>query len=237
MTSDVAAVWKSLEQAQREGTTVATEPAGKNLLVNFGVAVPDSRVVISADEAVDAARVIGWPVVVKVVAPDLAHKSEVQGVVGPLYTVGEVRRAVSRISHPKEIGVMVERWEDDGVACFVGLNLKGQFGPTLSFGMGGIWIELLRDLSHRLAPVNEEEARDMILSVQAAPVFRGARNRAPVDLSALSAAVAHISTIANDPNAQRLINDLDVNPLLARTNGKPIALDATITLRKPFETS
>lgn len=232
MTSETEVAFAGLARAREDGARVADEPSGKALLTALGVAVPEWRLAGSADEAADAAEAIGWPVAVKVVACDLPHKSDAGGVVGPLYSGDQVRTAAASVAQPQASGLLVERWEDEGVACFVGLNLGGTFGATVSFGLGGIWVELLRDVAHRLAPVDEGEALDMILAIRAAPLLQGARGRPPVALAPLAAAIASISRLALDTDARRLIAELDVNPLLARFSGPPLALDATVALRE-----
>lgn len=231
MTSDSKTALEVLAQASREGAQVATEPDGKALLNAFGIAVPPGRVVSSYDEAAQAAEAVGWPVAIKVVAPDLPHKSDVGGVVGPVHTPEELSAAAARVSRPDAVGLLVERWEQDGIGCFVGLNLTGPFGPTVSFGLGGVWVETLRDVSHRLAPIDEREALEMVHALHAAPILDGARGRQPTDLAALTAAIARISTVVTDSQARRVINEIDINPLLARACGPPVALDATVTLR------
>jgi succinyl-CoA synthetase beta subunit len=213
------------------GASVADEPAGKELLRALGLSVPQGLVAAGVDEAVEAARALGGPVAVKLVAQDLPHKSDVGAVAGPLDTPAAVRAAAARIVRPEAVGLLVERWHDGGVACFAGLALHTAFGPVVSFGLGGVWVEILRDVAHRLAPVSEREAREMALSLRAAPLLLGARGRPAVDLSALAASVSRLSRLAADEDARELVDEVDVNPLLALESGTPVALDATVVLR------
>jgi hypothetical protein len=152
-------------------------------------------------------------------------------VAGPLRSAQDVHRAAARIARAGGEGLLVERWAEGGVACFAGLSLHTAFGPVVSFGLGGVWVEILRDVSHRLAPVSEREALAMATSLRGAPLLLGARGRPPVDLAAVAASVARLSALATDADALHVIDELDVNPLLALPDGAPIALDATVVLR------
>lgn len=233
MTSETDSAFAGLARARESGARVADEPAGKALLAAAGVAVPESRLAGSAEEAAAAASEVGWPVAVKVVAPDLPHKTDAGGVAGPLHSAEEARAAAARILRRGAGVLLVERWEDDGVACFVGLRIGDPFGATVSFGLGGIWVELLRDIAHRMAPVDDDEALRMVRSIRAVSLLDGGRGHPPVALPALASAIAAISRLVLDPEARRLIAELDVNPLLARFRGPPLALDATVVLRDP----
>lgn len=235
MTTDTRAGWNALEQAQLDGAVVAPEPVSKAVVASLGIALPKGRVATSPQAAASVAQLVGWPVVVKIVGADLPHKSEHGGVAGPLRSTDAVLAAADRILGAGTTHVMVERWMEHGLACFIGVDLRGRFGPTVSFGVGGIWVEVLRDVSHRVAPVDEREARDMVLQLKAAPIFQGARGHEAVDLAALAAAIARISMIALSNDAHRLINDLEVNPLLALAHGAPVALDAAIAIRRPAD--
>jgi succinyl-CoA synthetase beta subunit len=212
---------------------VADEPTGKALLVALGIGVPEARVVASPDDAPAAAAAIGWPVAVKRVATDVPHKSDAGGVEGPLHTADEVRGAAARVWSQGAAGVLVEHWEDGGVACFAGLTIGGPFGAVVSFGLGGIWVEVLRDVAHRLAPIDDDEAVEMMLTIRGAPILTGARGRSPVALASLASALSRLSQLGIDRYAARVLTELDINPLLARVNGPPIALDAAVTLADP----
>jgi acetyltransferase len=230
--SEVADALGRLRGLRAAGASVADEPAGKSLLRALGISVPQGVVVGGPDAAVDAAAALGGPVAVKLIARALPHKSDAGAVAGPLRSPGDVRDAAARIARPGGEGLLVERWDEGGVACFAGLALHTTFGPVISFGLGGIWVEILRDVAHRLAPVSEREALEMATSLRGAPLLSGARGRPPVDLAAVAASVARLSALATDPDALDLIDELDVNPLLAHAGSAPVALDATVVLRR-----
>jgi acetate---CoA ligase (ADP-forming) len=230
--SDLGGALGRLRGLRAAGASVADEPSGKDLLRALGIGAPDGRVVDGPEAAAEAAGALGGPVAVKLVARDLPHKSDAGAVAGPLRSAAEVREAAARIGRAGGEGLLVERWQEGGVACFAGLALHTAFGPVVSFGLGGIWVEILRDVAHRLAPVSEAEALEMARSLRGAPLLLGARGRAPVDLAALAASVSRLSTLARDPDALDLIAELDVNPLLAPDDGPPVALDATVVLRR-----
>ncbi|MEY2532116.1 MAG: hypothetical protein QOF29_26 [bacterium] len=233
--SDPAEALAHLRDLRSAGAHVADEVAGKALLRGLGIEVPEGRLVAGPDEAAEAAHALGGAVAVKVVAADLPHKSDAGGVAGPLRLRSEVRAAAERIARPGGGGLLVERWHEGGVACFAGLALHSPFGPLISFGAGGVWVEIMRDVAHRLAPVSEREATEMVCSIRAAPLLLGGRGRPPVDLPALAAAIARLSALATDAEALELIDELDVNPILARADGPPVALDATAVLRPARE--
>jgi acyl-CoA synthetase (NDP forming) len=198
------------------------------LLASGGVRFVPARVSTSADDAAAAAAAIGYPVVVK--ALGLLHKSDLGGVVTGLADEAALRAAVEdmkrRLAPP---AFSVERMAPlaDGVELLVGSRWDPRFGPVALVGLGGVFTEVLRDVVVALAPVDEATARDLLLSLRAAPLLQGARGRRAVDLDAAAAAVAALSRVAA---AHPEITDVEVNPLLALPDGA-LGLDARVVPR------
>jgi len=221
--------------AREDGRTTLTEAEGKRLLASAGIETTDFRVCADADAAVEAAEGIGYPVVVKVSSPEVTHKSDWAGGVG--VTVGldsaeAVRDAAAGIlSAAEERGiaadVLVEEAMDldRGTEVIVGGVRDPSFGPVVLTGLGGVFTEIFEDTSHRIAPIDHAEARSAIEELQAAELLRGYRGSDPADVDALSAAVVAVGDLVTD----HPIAELDVNPLLATTDGI-IALDALVVL-------
>lgn len=222
--------------ARAAGRTRLGEAEAKRLLADAGVAVPAFREVATADAAVEAAEELGFPVVAKVASPAVAHKSEWGGGAGVALGLDDsaaVREAARRIldvaaDEGIEAGVIVEAAADldAGTEVIVGGVRKPAFGPTVLVGLGGVFAEVLGDVSHRLAPVNRREARSMVDELQGAPLLSGARGRPPADLDALADVVVAVGDLLDRRGE---LAEIDVNPVLATAEGA-VALDALVVL-------
>ncbi|WP_276271841.1 acetate--CoA ligase alpha subunit [Haloarcula litorea] len=205
------------------------------LLDAYGIPTPRGDVVSSPGEAERVAEEIGEEVVMKIVSPDILHKSDIGGVeVGvPPEEVRDtyedlVVRARNYQSDATVLGVQVQEMVDldSGTETILGMNRDPQFGPLLLFGLGGIFVEVLEDNTVRVAPVSEPEAREMLDDIDSAPLLRGARGRDPVDEDSLVEAVQRLSQLVTDFPA---IVELDINPLVATPDGVQ-AVDLRLTL-------
>lgn len=195
----------------------------------YGIPAIRSTLVATPDEAGLAARALGFPVALKIVSPDIPHKTEIGGVrlgLAAADEVGEAARAMlaaARDQRPaaRIVGLLVQRMAPAGaLEMLLGTVRDPQFGPTVTLGLGGIWVELVRDTATRLAPLGLREARAMIGELRMAPALRGARGRPPVDLGALAETVCGFAQIAVDVPE---IAELEINPLL-------VAADVTLAL-------
>lgn len=206
------------------------EVAAKRLLAAWGIPVVAERLVDSKEEALNAARELGWPVVLKSAAPGLEHKSDVGGVLLGLLDDAAVRAAYSQLCERFGPRVVVQRQVPlaDKVELFLGMTVDPQVGPLISFGLGGIWVETLRDVVVALPPISAENAERMLRRLRASPLLFGARGRSPVDLPALSQAIAAFSRMAAALYAD--LAAVDVNPLIAGPDGV-VAADALIVRR------
>ncbi|MBB1492848.1 MULTISPECIES: acetate--CoA ligase family protein [unclassified Paracoccus (in: a-proteobacteria)] len=211
------------------------EAQAKALLASAGIAAPPEEVVTSADGTRQAADRIGYPVVMKIVSPDILHKSDIGGVKLNIASADEAAAAYEAIlaaaaAHAPDArisGVLVVRQVSGGVECLMGINRDPSFGPVAAFGLGGIFVEILNDVVVQTCPFDQDTARRMILSTRAAPLLTGARGRPPADLDALAGMLSRLSVFAAAAGP-RLVS-IDLNPVVALPSGA-YALDAVIEL-------
>ncbi len=229
-----------IDNARADGRMRLTEFEAKQVLACAGLCVTREGLASTEDEAVACARKIGFPVALKVVSPDIFHKSDVGGVKLNLDDDGEVRQAYREImqaaksAHPRARidGALVAEMAASGVETFVGVANRPPFGPVVAFGMGGILVELLKDVTFRLAPVDEAGAAEMLSDIKAARLLDGYRGSARANRSELSRAIARLSELAIELSG--VVEELDVNPLVVNAD-RAVAVDALITLKAPGE--
>lgn len=226
----------SIDRALDEGRTTLTEPESKALLADAGIETPTSATADSADDAAALADDVGFPVVVKVSSPGVTHKSEWAdgaGVAVGLDSSEAVRDAAQRIFDAADAAgidaeVLVEEAVNTnaGTEVIVGGLRDRSFGPVVLVGLGGIFTEIYEDTSHRIAPVDDEEAREAIRELTAAPLLEGYRGREPAGVDALASVVTTVGDLVQSHDA---IAEIDVNPVLATPDGA-VALDALVVL-------
>jgi acyl-CoA synthetase (NDP forming) len=217
-----------------------SEVAAKRLVEGYGIAVPREQLCSSSDEAVAAAAEIGYPVVMKVVSPHLAHKTDLGLVAldvlderGVRDTYDRLLGAVTGHAPPDSIeGVLVAEHVSGGTETILGLVRDELFGPTVVFGIGGVAVEVYRDVTFRVVPFTRAEAERMVREVHGLPLLTGTRGRPAADLDALVDAVMAVQDLALDLGGDLV--ELDLNPLLARPDGV-VALDALAVLRPASE--
>jgi acyl-CoA synthetase (NDP forming) len=223
-----------ISTARDEARTILTEIEAKELLREAGIDVVDTRLAMSKEEAASISRQLGFPVVLKIVSPDVAHKSDAGGVRLGLKTLKQVDRAYDDIlaaikqEHPEAVihGVSVQKMAHPGVEVIIGMSKDAQFGPVLMFGLGGILVEILKDVSFRIVPLTRRDAREMIREIKGYPLLEGYRGQQPVDVSYLEELLLRISRfVEENPD----IKELDINPILAYSDGA-IAVDARVVL-------
>ncbi len=234
---DRAAVLAAIQRVLGQGRLSMSEDEGYELLGAYGVPVPPTKVARSARQAVEMARGMGYPVVMKVASPDIAHKSDVGGIAVGIDTDAAARdnyryimRTVrSRMPHARIDGVTVQKMVK-GREVIVGVTRDATFGPVVTFGLGGIFVEILKDVSQRIAPLTEEDIRSMVGEIRSFPILAGARGQKAADLDALRDLIARVTQIVLDfPQVQ----ELEVNPLLLGEEGEGAwAVDALITLKE-----
>ncbi|MDK2464257.1 MAG: acetate--CoA ligase family protein [Candidatus Korarchaeota archaeon] len=223
-----------IQGAISEGRKVLLEPEAKALIADYGIPVTRVKVAKTEEEAVQFAREIGLPVVLKIVSPDVLHKSDVGGVKVNLKTEEEVRRAYreiiesvkSKVPNAKIVGVLIQEFAPAGVEVIIGLIKDPQFGPTVMFGLGGVFVEVFRDVSFRVAPLTERDAEEMISEIKGRKLLEGDRGMEPVDKKALVDALVKVGQIGVE-NPE--IKEMDLNPVMAYPSGLKV-VDARVIL-------
>lgn len=229
-------IFKVLKEAKSSGRKELGELEAKKVLSLCGVPVNRTELATTSDEAVRIAREIHYPVVMKIASPDILHKSDAGGVKTGIGGELEVKRAFEEIiSNAKTynptariLGVTVQKHVSGGKEVIVGGLQDKSFGPTVMFGLGGIWVEVLKDTSFRLAPLTKEEALEMIKEIKGYPVLAGMRGEPPADVESIADVIEKIGIlVAEFPQ----IFELDINPLFVFPSGRgTVAVDARILL-------
>lgn len=211
-----------------------TEVEAKEMLEAAGIPVAKTRLARDSDEAAKLADEIGYPIVIKIVSPDVAHKSDVGGVRLNLTSADEVRAAFDAMMADVKraqpganlVGAAIQHMAPQGTEVIVGMTTDPQFGPVLMFGLGGIFVEVLEDVAFRIVPLERRDARQMIREIRGYPVLEGVRGQDPADQTALEELLLKLSAfIESHPE----ITELDLNPVFAYKQGA-LAVDARIVV-------
>ena len=221
---------------KRENRERLTELEIHDVLEAYGFSQPGSMFARTSDEAVAAAKGIGYPVVMKIVSPQIIHKSDMGGVRVNLNSKKDVENAFFDITtHVRNImpaaqiyGVMIQEMVPKGKEVIMGITKDPQFGHMIMFGLGGIYVEVLKDVSFRIAPLSREDAHEMIRETKTFPLLRGVRGETEADIEAIEESLLVLSQMAMDfPD----IIEADINPLLVRQRGEgAVAIDARFTI-------
>jgi acyl-CoA synthetase (NDP forming) len=223
-----------LAQARAEGRTLLNEVEAKQVLREAGVPATETRLASAREEAQAQAEALGYPVVLKVVSPDIAHKSDVGGVKLNLANREAVGQAFDEIManakraepNARIQGVSVQQMARPGTEVIVGMTTDAQFGPVMMFGLGGIMVEVLKDVSFRLVPLADRDAAQMIDEIKGRPVLSGVRGQPAADIEALKSTILAVSKfVENHPQ----VRELDLNPVFAYPDGA-VAVDARIVV-------
>ncbi len=223
-----------LAAAKSEKRTLLTEVESKQLLEEVGIRVIGAKLAKSAKDAVARSKEFGFPVVLKIASPDVVHKSDIGGVKVGLANSTQVSKAYKEIvtavkqKQPgaRIHGVSVQTMAKPGVEVIIGMSKDAQFGPVIMFGLGGILVEILKDVSFRIVPLTKRDAREMIRDIKGYPVLEGYRGQDPSDVGALEDMILKVSTFV-EQNPE--IKELDLNPVFAYKDGA-VAVDARIVL-------
>ena len=234
MTSDKNAVRKILDQAKAAKREALTAPEARGICEAYGITIPKEGVARTADEAVKLATGLGYPVVMKIVSPQILHKTEAGGVVVGVKSPEAAADAYATIvgnakrydAKAEILGVQVQQMLTGGQEVIIGAVTDPAFGKLVAFGLGGILVEVLKDITFRLAPATNEDALSMLDGIAAAEILRGARGAKPVNRAALAGMIEKVSTLVADfPE----IAELDLNPVFATDQGATAA-DVRIVL-------
>lgn len=224
------------EAVRKDGRRVLFPHEAIAVVEAYGVNAPGSKLAKDPEEAVRHAEEIGYPVVMKIVSPDIMHKTDIGGVELNLSNSDMVRIAFeeimrkSRKAQPlaKIYGITVDKMVPRGREMIIGMSRDSQFGPMVMFGLGGIYVNFLKDVAFRLAPMNEREAQQMMEETRSYALLKGVRGQAAADIDALRDAILRIGLMVWDlPD----LKDLDINPILVYDEGKGVsALDVKMTI-------
>lgn len=223
-----------IDQACQQGRTLLTELESKQILHDLGIPTTRGHLATSEDEAVRLAAQLGYPVVLKIASPDIVHKSDVGGVHLRLQSAEDVRQAYQAIHHSvaaqapqaRRDGIIVQPMAAAGVEVIVGMSKDATFGPVLMFGLGGVLVEVLRDVACRIVPISARDAVEIIHDIRGFPLLAGHRGAPPADLDALQRILLLLSAfVASTPQ----VKEIDLNPIYAYAQGA-VAVDARILL-------
>ncbi|MFQ5831444.1 MAG: acetate--CoA ligase family protein [Candidatus Thorarchaeota archaeon] len=234
---------KIFKTAREEGRTFVLEHEAKDIMKAYGIPIPPYDTASTADEAVEKSKKIGFPVVLKILSKDVLHKSDAGGVKINLQNADEVRKAFTEIMENAKAygnkegiqvdlskGVFISDFADTGTEVIVGVTRDPQFGHALMFGLGGVFVEVLKDVTFRLIPLAEIDAREMIREIKAAKILDGIRGQAPRDVDALVKVIMAVSRMMEEnPD----ISELDCNPVFLYEKGKGVlVVDARILIEE-----
>ena len=227
-----------IERHLRRGVREIAEMESKEILEAYGFVTPKGMIATSAEQAAGIADQLGYPVVMKIWSPDIIHKSDVGGVKVALNSPQQVMDAFDLMIYriPKKMpgadihGVLVQEMCKGGMEVILGMNRDPHFGPLLMFGMGGVTVEVLKDVAFYLAPITAEEARDMLTRTKAYQLLEGVRGQEGVDIAAIAEGIQRLSQLVT---AFSEIREMDINPFVVGPEGTtPVAVDARISVEK-----
>jgi acetyl coenzyme A synthetase (ADP forming)-like protein len=212
-------------KVKNQGRNYVHEAEAVQVVKSYGFQIPKSRIAANEDDCVDLSGEIGYPIVLKISSPDIVHKVDVGGVELNLKNAQEVRDAFQRImqnvrqakADAKIVGINIQEFIRNGKEVIIGMKRDPQFGPLLMFGLGGIYVEIFRDVSFRLAPIKELGARHMIESTKVSKILLGARGERPSDIESIVECLERMSQLVTDFSE---IQEIEINPLLVFEQGK-----------------
>jgi acetate---CoA ligase (ADP-forming) subunit beta len=225
---------KIINQAKKEGRKALLETEAKTICTEYGIPVTKFNLAKNEKEAATQADQIGYPIVLKIVSPDIIHKTEAGGVLVNLKNAADVASGYKKIienvtkykTDAKIVGILVQEMAPQSTEVIVGAIKDPQFGQTVMFGLGGIFVELLKDVNFRVAPLTTEDAKEMITQLKAFPLLNGYRNTPPADIDAIVSILCAVSRLVME-NPE--IKELDLNPVMAYPKGAK-TVDARIIL-------
>jgi len=234
---DRGAVRDLFSAVRADGRTTIGDTEAQTILKAYGITTPKSDVGATPDEAVRLCREIGYPVVMKIASPDILHKSDVGGIIVGVRSDEQAREAFETlVARAKEHmpnatiwGAQVQEMVQNAREIIIGMNRDPQFGPLVMFGLGGIYVEVLKDVTFRVAPMSASQADKMIEAIRSYPLLKGVRGQAPADLDAIADTILRVAQLVTDfPE----IAELDINPLLVRAQGEgAVAVDMRLILK------
>ena len=224
-----------IQKAKKEKRSLL-ETEAKELLKEYGIPVPDFKLIKSEDEIAGLAKEINFPIVMKIVSPDIIHKTDAGGVKVGVKDEEEARmiyqeiisKAIKYNKKASISGVIAYTMVPQGTEIIIGMMKDPHFGPVIMFGLGGIFVEVLKDISFRILPIEERDAREMIAEIKGYKILKGARGNPPRDIRAIEEVLMKVSKlIMKNPE----INEIDLNPIFVFENGIQV-VDARMILSR-----
>jgi len=226
---------KIIKKVREEGRKVLTEYESKKILSVYGIPITREKLAKDLDESIKFAEEIGYPVVLKIVSPDITHKTDLGGVKIGIKSQKELEEAYTDLMRIKDRvkdanihGVLVQEMLRKGNEVILGMTQDPQFGPVIMFGLGGVFVEVLKDVSFKIPPLTRRDAEDMIKEIKAYPILEGARGGVVSDMNALIDCILKLSELSLDLEEE--LKEMDINPLFAMEKGAA-AVDSLILLR------
>ncbi|HEY97453.1 MAG TPA: acetyl-CoA synthetase [Dehalococcoidia bacterium] len=225
-----------IEQARSENRLFLTEIESKTLLGQAGVNCNLTELATTASEAISLSERLGYPVALKIASPDIIHKNDGGGVILALDTPEKVENAYREIlenihqqkPQAKIHGISVQKMAPPGVPVIIGMSKDPQFGPVIMFGLGGLLVEIIEDISLRISPLTRKDAAEMIREVKGYKLLTGYRGQPPANLPALEDMLMAVSDFAEQTN---VVKEIDLNPVIAASNDA-VAVDATVVFEE-----
>ena len=230
----LAKVIKIFEKVKTEGRSFLLEQEAITVCKEYGIPITELRIATSAEEAAKYSKEIGYPVVLKIISPDILHKTDVGGVILNINNKEEVREAYNQIieavkNHKPDAkidGILIQEMAPPSTEVIIGGIKDPQFGQTIMFGLGGTFVEVMKDVSFRIAPITKEDAQEMITEIKAYPILKGYRGQSPRDIDAIIEILLDTSRLVMD---NQNIKELDLNPVIVYSKGAK-TVDARIIL-------
>ena len=225
-----------ISKARSEGRLLLTEVESKELLEEAGIPVVETRLATSKEEAINIAESIGFPVVLKIISPEVIHKSDMGGVkigIADNSSVGEaydsIMSSIKNAMPSASIhGISVQKMADPGTEVIIGASTDPQFGHVVMFGMGGVLVEVLKDVAIKLVPLTPRDAHSIVREIKSFPILEGYRGAPASDLGKLEEAILNLSNFLEN---HKEIKELDLNPVFCYPNGI-VAVDARVVLEE-----
>ena len=233
---------KIIESVLKEGRTALVEYEAKQVLKAYGLPVPEEKLAKTLDEALKYAEEIGYPVAMKLMSPQILHKSDAKVVMLNIKTPEELKQKWEEIHENARkyrpdaeiLGVLIAPMLKPGREIIIGVTEDPQFGHALMFGLGGIFVEVLKDVTFRIIPITERDARKMITEIKSYPILAGARGEEPADIEAIVQLLLKVSELVDD--LRDYIKEMDLNPVFVYNEGEgAVVVDARIIVKEPKE--
>ncbi len=226
----------ALDNVKKQGRTVLTEIEAKQVIKNAGIKVVETKLAKTQKETVEISNEIGFPLVLKIASPDITHKTDAGGVKVGLKSAAEVKKAYAEIMasvseklpEAEIYGVGVQKMARPGIEVIIGMFKDAQFGPVIMFGLGGIFVEVLKDVSFRLIPIVKRDAEEMIKEIKGYALLNGYRGQEPAHIPSLVDDLLKLSALVEKTPE---IKEIDINPLFAYKDSA-VAVDVRIVLEE-----